>query len=251
MAKLSKSWVEAALGESDINRSKLDDFHKVIFQSSPRLKAFINNICAADNVNYLELGVYRGATLLAATVGNPGTKAVGVENYSYDLKESDPKNPPEGGFTTMKVELAAHIDRHNKYTYAIDPTATTLVEGNFEDVDYSKFDKFNICFMDIHPFNANTYDSFFEKVLPYLKHESIIIFGGVAERDKMETINKALLRHEDKFTQEYEILRVTSNMQDHNNYYDGIRIIGIKKKIIPAVKKAIAPKKATTPKKEA
>ena len=40
-------------------------------------------------------------------------------------------------------------------------------------------------------------------------------------------------------------------MEDSNKYFNGIRVVGIKKKIITAVKKVIAPKKVTTPKKEA
>lgn len=251
MAKLNKAWVEAALTQADIKKSKIDDFHEKIYLSSPRMKAFINNICSAEKINYLELGVYRGATLLAATVGNPDTKAVGVENYSHDPKEINPKNPPEGGFTVMKAELATHLARHNTHTPNMNPDATTIVEGNFEDVDYSKFDKFNVCYMDIHPFNASTYDDFFEKIIPHLTHEAVIIFGGVSESERMEVINKALLRHEDKITQQYEILRISPYMEDSNKYFNGIRVVGIKKKIITAVKKVIAPKKVTTPKKEA
>jgi len=254
MGKLNEAWVNAAFQEADLSNSKLDKFHNKIYgAASPRLLALINNLCAADNVNYLDLGSYRGATLLAATMGNPTATAVGVENYSYEQTEIRPNEPdgPGGIWEGMKNELSYHINRHNKETPDINPEATTLVEGDFAEVDYSKFPKFNLCFMDIFPNSPDTYDTFFEKVLPHLSHESVVIFAGVSDQDKMEIINKALLRHQDKFTEQYEVIRITHSMANHKHYYNGIRLIGLKKKLISTVKKAVTPKKVATPKKEA
>ena len=62
----------------------------------------------------------------------------------------------------------------------------------------------------------------------------------------MEELNKALLRHDDNFTIEYEFLEISASGSDSRNYWNGIRVLGLKRKI-----KAVLTKKPvvkTTPK---
>ena len=65
MATLNKSWVDASLEQADNERSKISEREKELFGlSSIRLKSLVNNLCASGKINYLELGVYKGATLI-------------------------------------------------------------------------------------------------------------------------------------------------------------------------------------------
>ena len=65
MAKLNKAWVQASLEMSQVDKNKLDWWHeKISGASSNRLRGFINNLCGADNINYLEIGVYKDLQLL-------------------------------------------------------------------------------------------------------------------------------------------------------------------------------------------
>ena len=131
------------------------------------------------------------------------------------------------------------------------PDTITIIEDSFQNVDYSKLPTFNICYLDIEKLNPVIYDEFFNLVYPNLDKECVLIVSGVTNPVLMEELNKALLRHDDNFTIDYEFLKISGSGSDSRNYWNGIRILGLKRKIIPAVKKAIAPKKATTPKKEA
>lgn len=49
--------------------------------TSAKVKHFLNNICSADDIRFLEIGSYRGATFCAALENNE-VKAVSIDNWS-------------------------------------------------------------------------------------------------------------------------------------------------------------------------
>ena len=67
----------------------------------------------------------------------------------------------------------------------------------------------------------------------------------------MEELNKALLRHDDNFTIEYEFLEISSSGSDSRNYWNGIRVLGLKRKIKAVVKAIVVKKPTSKPAKEA
>lgn len=252
MPKLNKTWVQAALEMSQVDKDKLDEWLKrVDGASSNRLKGFINNLCGADNVNYLEIGVYKGSTLLAASTHNPKTKCVGIENSMYDFRQTFPDQIPEGSpcWPSMIRDLNYNIEKF-KTTKGYIPDAITVVEDSFQNVDYSKLPTFNICYLDVDQLNAVIYDEFFNLVYPHLDRECVLIVSGVTNPVLMEELNKALLRHDDSFTVDYEFLEISSSGSDSRNYWNGIRVLGLKRKIKAAVKAVVTKKPVvkTTPK---
>ena len=71
MGKLNHEWVKASLEMADNERSKLSERERELHGlSSIRLRCLINNLCAAEKCNYLEIGAYKGSTLIAAARGN-------------------------------------------------------------------------------------------------------------------------------------------------------------------------------------
>ncbi len=50
---------------------------------SASTRRFLNNVCSFDGATYLEIGVFKGATLLAAAYRNPGT-FTGIDNFWMD-----------------------------------------------------------------------------------------------------------------------------------------------------------------------
>ena len=89
---------------TDSEKSKLTDSERELHgQSSIKLKSFLNNICGKDGTRYLELGVYKASTLIAALYGNPKTEAVGIENFTFDFRE--PQKYMEEGWPNMKSHL--------------------------------------------------------------------------------------------------------------------------------------------------
>ena len=66
-------------------------------------KSLLNNLCAKDGTRYLELGVYKASTLISAAYGNPKTKVVGIENFTFDYRE--PKKYMKEGWPNMKSHM--------------------------------------------------------------------------------------------------------------------------------------------------
>ena len=67
----------------------------------------------------------------------------------------------------------------------------------------------------------------------------------------MEELNKALLRHDDSFTVDYEFLKVSGAGSDSRNYWNGIRVLGLKRKVKAVVKSIVTKKPTPKPSKEA
>jgi|TARA_R110001592_G_scaffold192329_1_gene438987 hypothetical protein len=249
MPKLNKIWVQAALEMSQVDKSNLDEWlRKIDGSSSNRLRAFINNLCGADNVNYLEIGVYKGATLMSALASNHKTKAVGIENSMYDWRKPNPSIIPEGSpcWPSMIRDLNYNLEKW-KTTSGYVADAITIIEDSFQNVDYSKLPTFNICYLDIEQLNAATLDEFFTIVYPNLDKECVLIVSGVTNSIIMEELNKALLRNDDNFTIEYEFLKISSSGSDSRNYWNGIRILGLKRKVKAAVKALVNKKPVVKP----
>jgi hypothetical protein len=243
MAKITQPFVQACLEMSDNEHAKITEFEKDLFGlSSIRLRCFINNICSKDNTNYLEIGTYKGATLVSSIFGNEKTKAVGVEHFLYD--EREPKRWAPEGFIwdNMKSQLETNISRYVDNDDGLVHGKITMVHQDFTEVDWSKQPKFDVCFFDVTPVNAALYDAFLTKVLPSMLPESVLIFSNFSNVEHSEDLDKALLRHEDKLSIEWKEQRISSALSDSTAYYSGIAVFGIKKK---AVK--VTPKPTPTP----
>lgn len=77
--------VKWALDQAQNGNSKLSNSVMAIpGMTSPKVKHFLNNICSLKGVNYLEIGVWKGATFTAALYQNHNTlkKAVAIDNWS-------------------------------------------------------------------------------------------------------------------------------------------------------------------------
>jgi len=245
MSKITQNWVLAALQEADSERSKLTERERDIFGlSSRRLKHFINNVNAAGEHNYLEIGTYKGATLIAAMRGNK-INAYGVDNFMYDDREAN-KWAPEGFiWDNMKSQLEANINTYRLAADVLNGDKITMIEGDFRDVDWTGKPKFDVCFFDVSPVNREVYEAFFEKVLPTLAQESVVIFSQQSNSMHAKQLNEAMLKHQDKFTILWEEKRLSGATSDASNYYSGIRICGMKKKAV-ATKPTPAPAKPTS-----
>ena len=241
MSKVNHAWVKAALEQADNERSKISEREREIFGlSSTRLKCLINNLCAAEKMNYLEIGVYKGSTIIPAVMGND-VIAVGVDNFKYDEREPQRWAPEGFIWDNMKSQMEANIKRYDLHPETKIPGSISIIESPFEDVDWVKQPKFNVVMFDVSPLNQRVYDDFFEKVIVCLAQESVVVFTGQSNAQHAEELNKSLLRHNDKIEVLYSELRVSGGMADATRYYSGIRVIGFKKKAGSFVKKPATP----------
>jgi predicted O-methyltransferase YrrM len=237
MVKLTQEFITAALELSDNGQSKIGERERELFGiSSPRLKALINNICSKEGTNYLELGVYKGSTIISAAYGNATAKLVGVENYSYDEREPK-RTAPEGGiWENMKTQLASNIKRYDEHASAVNINNITIIESSFQDVDWKGQPKFDVCYFDVTPASKETYEAFFSTVYPALSSEAVIIFSNYSNVKNAKELDEVIADNDNKFEVQWKKQRISGGLSDHTYYQSGLLIVGIKKKIVKAEK---------------
>lgn len=229
MGKITLNWVKASLQQADNERSKIGDRERDIYGlSSIRLKCLLNNLCAVDNINYLEIGAYKGATLLSALLGNPKTKALAIDHFRYDDREPQ-KWAAEGQiWENVKSQLHSNLNRYKDPDSGVNVDNILVLEKDFRQVDWAKQPKFDLCFFDVHPINAEIYDSFFENTLTALAPEAVVVFSNFSNETHAKELLTALDRHADKITVQWKEQRISSGLSDATNYYSGIMIAGLK-----------------------
>lgn len=231
MSKLTQKVVQAALEVADSEQSKLGEREKEIFGlSSMRLRALINNICH-NAKSYLEIGVYRGATLISAAYGNK-TNVTGIDNFRYEEREAK-KLAPEGRiWDNMRSQLLANIDKYADGHAPVITDNIRIIEQSFEDVDWDTVENnIEVCFFDITPVSETQYNIFFEKVLPKLAQQAVIIFSNYSSEVSAENLNKALESNKDSFDINFKFQRISSGLSDATYYYSGILIMGVENKL--------------------
>jgi hypothetical protein len=240
MVKITQEFVTAVLELSDVGQSKLSERERELYGiSSPRLKALLNNICSKEGTNYLELGVFKGSTIISAAYGNLNTKLVGVENYTYDQNEPK-RTAPEGTiWENMKSQLKSNIKRYEEPGVPVNIDNITIIESSFQEVDWKSYPKFDVCFFDVVPADKETYKAFFEKTLPALSSEAVILFSNYSNVKNAKELDEVIADNEHKFDVQWKKQRVSGGLSDHTHYQSGLLIMGIKKKIVKAEKVSI------------
>ena len=239
MGKLNHEWVKASLEMADNEKSKITEREREMHGlSSVRLRCLINNLCGAESVNYLEIGVYKGSTLIAAMRRND-VNATGIDNFKYDDREAN-KWAPEGYiWDNMKSQLEANLNTYRLQPDVVNGDKIQIIEGDFQKADLPN-NKFNLCFFDISPINSALYDDFFNHILPSLSQSSVVIFSQQSNHDHANQLNEAIKRHESKVNSQFDEVRVSGGNADASKYYSGIRIFGFVKKAVATPK--VAPK---------
>lgn len=228
MAKITEEFVKACLRMADGEKSKLSDAERELYgQSSYKLKSFINNVCSKDNTRYLELGMYRGSTMIAALYGNKKLKAVGVENFKYDKRE--PTFYMEEGWPNLKSNM---YDTFKKYSVIEEGNIDNveLIESDFQDVAWSNHSKFDIIHMDIDPVTPEIYDDFFKKVFNCFSRQCVVIFSNYSQEDIAPLLEEKITQYSDRLVTEFKFQRISGSNADHFGYYSGIAVYGFRKK---------------------
>ena len=234
MVKLSKEYVEGCLELADSERSKLTaEERELTGDNSPKLKSLINNLCAKDGTTYLELGVYRGASLISAMYGNLQTKAIGVDNFSYDTKEV--KKVPPKGYIWTNVQSALH-DRIKIYSNTHGPQVFSgdnvkIIEEDFTKIEWQKQPRFDIINFDLLPITYDNLDALFDLVIKKAAAmECVVIINGYSDIQKSEWVDNTLESFSSDFEVNYKFQRVSSSQRDYFGYYSGVCIVGLTRK---------------------
>lgn len=230
MIKYKEEFIDAVLELSDKEESKLSEREREIFGlSSTRLRSLLNNLCSKDNTSYLELGVYRGATFISAIAGNKINKAVGVDSFTYEVRELKRFAPKGEIWYNMKSQLETNLDRFSSGSAPVfDSNKVTMINGDFREADFGK-SLFNVVFMDVQPALEEHYTAFNEKIIPLLASESVVVFSGYSDENQAQLINKTIASLPSPYQVSWTRKRISSGMSDGTKYYSGVLIAGIYK----------------------
>ena len=75
--KVSQSFCIEAVKNADNERGKPTDRerNRIFGLSAIRQRVLISNLCSNENINFAEIGVYKGSTLISAMFDNPTIKS--------------------------------------------------------------------------------------------------------------------------------------------------------------------------------
>lgn len=230
---MSKSFCETALTMADKEKGRITDIerNKIHGLTSIRHKCLISNLCTKTNTRYLEIGVYKGATLISALFDNKTTKALAVDHFLYDDREADKWAPKGFIWDNMKSQFESNLDMYRGRADRMNKENIKFIESDFKDVDWTKHGKFEVIHFDVAPVSEEVYEDFFTKVTPAMANECVVVFTQQSNSEYAEALNKALIKHSDKWIERFKEYRISNSMSDSRNYYSGIAMVGLKRKI--------------------
>ena len=108
-----------------------------------------------------------------------------------------------------------------------------LIEGDFREVTLK--DKYDLCYFDVAPVSPEVYQAFFDKILPALTNECVVIFSQQSNSLQAQMLNDVFTDNEDRVEVLLKEYRISNSMSDSKKYYSGICIMGLKKKVLKTI----------------
>jgi len=202
-------------GEMEVSKLTQDvmDIHGI---TSNKVRCFLNNICSIGG-NYLEIGVFRGATFCSAIYGND-IHTIGLDNFA------SPNLMPMGVSQKLATYLKQNIDTPPQEDF-INNVKRFGVTGKIDvyKTDYTTFDYSQLPKLDIVFYDGDTrfHDQYvtLKKILPQFSKQTILImddwnwnsgaFGKVVEEE-----NLIITHYREIFT----------NGEDMDSFWNGLGI---------------------------
>ena len=214
ITQLTKNKIIDAFKEAEQDKSGLREFERDLYGASGRkTRHAINNICGVkDNLTYLELGVYRGSTLVAANYDNKLT-TYAIDDFTIDIKE--PKQYKENGWNNARQATKDLLDRYNF-------SNVNIIEEEANSVDTKKIaKKVDIVHYDLDEHHASVeqvlrhYLSVFDKhtILMFSNWNSNGVRNSFAQFKKTPGIEVEML---------FE--KLSSATADSLNWYNGFAV---------------------------
>jgi len=211
--------------------------------TSTKNKIFLSNLANYDDVNYLELGVFRGSTIVPVALSNCD-RCVGIDNFSYNPY----RNPTwkTEGYIDVQNGVHDNLERHkvqNKVKIVKNDIFDTLFE--FENVS----EKNNLVYIDIEPITPIEikvkedepkkykkeltrfdFSNLFKRVIKSCDKEFIFIVANTNRDEKHKLITDVLTKIEDITIKSTTRLNNNHGMRQDDGWYNGLSVYVISKK---------------------
>jgi len=212
------------------NQSKITNDWRVMEQysvSSKKFKNLLSNLCSLDNCSYLELGCFRGGTLIAALSQNKLLGAYAVDNFTYNPlgQYRDPETGkissynPEG-WPNVRMNLIETLERLNL------DKAVKLWMGDWNKMSPTFIKhKINIVHLDINKDVdqiLNYYDNKFDD-------SYVLVVGSYNESEVREGVDKFI--SDKKYQIKHKIINYSASNADTDGWWNGLGILVIEKQI--------------------
>lgn len=162
----------------------------------------------AKNGVYLEVGVFKGSSLLSSALFNPATRCIGIDNFS--------QFNPEGKNQRTLIENISKLDY---------PKWIEIHNGDYRQVIKDLFSKepdlkVNVYFYDGEHSYENQLNGL-KIILPYLAPKCIIIIDDF-NWEQVERANKDFIRENPDFK---SIFQIRTESIHSKNWWNGIEIL--------------------------
>jgi len=150
------SSLPALLTHDSVVEAHLNTSEKLIGFSGYRFRHMMNNICSLSAANYLEVGTYKGSTLVSAVSGNESSLAsiYAIDNFSEFSTETDPKH---GLIQNIERFLPnAKINFYEEDCFKFDVKKLPKIDVFFYDGEHSEEAQYK-AFVHFYPSFADTF----------------------------------------------------------------------------------------------
>ena len=150
-SNLPKQLAYESVVEAHLNTSE-----KLIGFSGYQFRHMMNNICSLPAANYLEVGTYRGSTLVSAVKGNEGTLSSvhAIDNFSEFSVDTNPKHDFEHNIERFLPD--SNIQFYEEDCFKFDVTRLPKIDIFFYDGEHSEESQRN-AFVHFYPAFADTF----------------------------------------------------------------------------------------------
>jgi hypothetical protein len=201
--------VKWSLEQAETGVSHLDPkILEIDGMSSPKIRHFLNNLGAFPNVSYLEIGCWKGSTLISSLYGNQTVAAVAIDNWSE--------------FGEPKEEFAANISQF------LPPNQVLFINGDCFEINvkntFSK--RVNVYFYDGEHSYSNQYRAF-----SYFNSIFEDVFIAIVDDWNWERVQGGtrLAFHDLGYQVLYEKFFLTPRNGDTSSWWNGFYIAVLRK----------------------
>lgn len=217
--------IELAIFKAERESSDLTMFQKEIFGlTSLKIKMLLNNIVSSlEGINYLEVGTYRGATMICVASSENVKNAYGIDNFCYNPYTVEIWNPK--GWTNIRYALLDSLER----TKLLDKVK--VIEGDIRDTTVNLKNiiksKINMMFFDIDSLTEKELITSLHNIKPTLDNEFLLIMGNYNNKSNTINIVNDFLKHNKLITIFHKQLD-TNSFENKGSWWNGIGIFALK-----------------------
>lgn len=190
--------------------------------TSNKVRCFLNNICNIDGANYLEVGVFRGATFCSAIYGND-IYATGIDNFMSPNLTPRGVSQKLGNYYKHNIEVPPQEEFISNVKKYGDINKISVYKTDYYSFDFKSLTNYDIIFYDGETKFHDQYVAL-TNMLPIFADETILIMDdwnwNTGAFEKFVTDNNLFILHSKE---------IYTSGEDSNDFWNGLGIFLISK----------------------